>query len=343
MNIGELFIELGFKADTMKLKEFMHAVGELNMSSIAGAVGLGGLYEATKRIMDIADKTAMSIFGYTQVTGLSGKQMQQFSNYAKEMGMSAEDAEGSLKNLQMTMFNVKIGQANPRPFALTGMDPNEKDPIKSLQQLQDYVKATKELDPAIHRWIVNDLGVSESMLLILKASDRITDSINKQPFATDKEINKIVEYHKVLSKLGTDINLLFVRWGASLTPVIVELDKLAVTMLEILRTGEGWKKLFAEIGHIIAKLSPLLNFLKIADVGLKIAEKSIEKNFKFAFSPATNPSAALAGSSGGTVNNYNFEAAISGVQDPEKASDLVTKKLEKLFSDRFYHEKVQER
>jgi len=341
MNIGELFIELGFKADTMKLKEFMHAVGELNMSSIAGAVGLGSLYEATKKIMEIADKTAMSVFGYTQVTGMSGKQMQQFSNYAKEMGVSAEDAEGSLKNLQMTMFNVKLGRGSAEPFILTGVNPNEKDPIKTMQQLQDFIKTHDTLDPAIHRMLVSEMGISENMLQVLKTSDRITDSINKQPFATDKEIKKILEYHKALSDLGTHINLLFTRWGASLVPVVKHLDSLASKMLEILRTGEGWKSLFTEIEQIFQKMMPLVGALKLIGAGLKIAEKNIEKNFKFIMSAPTPPSVALAGAGNTTTNQ--FDISVSGVQDPEKASELVSRKLEKLFSDRFYHEKVQER
>ena len=310
MELGELFITLGFHADTLKLKEFMHAVGELNMSSIAGAVGLGTLYEATKKIMEAADKTAMSVFRYTQVTGKSGKEMQQFSNYAKEIGLSADEAQGALDGLSKTLFKVKMGQASPMPFVLAGMNPSEKDPIKSLQQLQDYIKATKELDPEMHRFITEDLGVADSMLMVLKASGRLTDEIEKQPFASPEELEKIRKYHKALADLGTHINLLFTRWGASLAPALSELDGIAAKMLEISRTGKGWRDLFSEIWQLIQKMMPLLMVLKIADVGLKIADKNIEKNLKFAFSPAVSPSAALAGSGGGTVNNYNFDAGI---------------------------------
>ena len=341
MNLFELFVEVGFKADTIKLKEFMHAVGELNLSSVAGAVGLGTLYEATKKIMEAADKTAMSVFRYTQVTGKSGKEMQQFSNYAKEIGLSADEAQGALDGLSKTLFKVKLGQASPMPFVLAGMNPGEKDPIKSLQQLQDYIKATKELDPEMHRFITEDLGVADSMLMVLKASGRLTDEIEKQPFASPEELEKIHKYRKALADLGTHIDLLFTRWGASLVPVVKHLDSLASKMLEILRTGEGWKSLFTEIEQIFQKMIPLVGALRLIGAGLKIAEKNIEKNFKFIMSAPTPPSVALAGAGNTTTNQ--FDISVSGVQDPEKASDLVTKKLEKLFSDRFYHEKVQER
>ena len=54
MKIGELFVELGFHADTMKLKEFTSALGELSMSSVMSVLGLGTLYESVKKIMGIA-------------------------------------------------------------------------------------------------------------------------------------------------------------------------------------------------------------------------------------------------------------------------------------------------
>jgi hypothetical protein len=156
-----------------------------------------------------------------------------------------------------------------------------------------------------------------------------------------------MEYHKALADLGTNINLLFTRWGASLTPVVVEMNELANDMLEILRTGGGWKKLFSEIWFLIKNSAPTPDHIAKAfgfDIGKirEMGEANIIKNLKFAFSPAVSSSAALAGSSGSNITN-NFNVSTSGVSDPEKASKFTMQSLERVFSNRYRDVGAQKR
>ncbi len=47
---------------------------------------------------------------------------------------------------------------------------------------------------------------------------------------------------------------------------------------------------------------------------------------------------------GSTQNiSHDIDVHVSGVSDPEKASDLVVKKLQRMLTDRYYHQKLQER
>ena len=52
MKIGELFMELGFKADTMKLNEFVKSIGELNMSSVMAGAEVAALADMTKKLLE---------------------------------------------------------------------------------------------------------------------------------------------------------------------------------------------------------------------------------------------------------------------------------------------------
>ena len=60
MKIGELFVELLFKSDNMKLKEFVNTIGELDLKSVSSAFGLSKLYDITKKIMEVG-KEALSL------------------------------------------------------------------------------------------------------------------------------------------------------------------------------------------------------------------------------------------------------------------------------------------
>lgn len=61
MKLGELFFELGFKSDHMKLKDFGKAVSELNMSSILSAGSFGAMIHGAKELISMADEMAHGV------------------------------------------------------------------------------------------------------------------------------------------------------------------------------------------------------------------------------------------------------------------------------------------
>ncbi len=375
MTIGELFITLGFKADTMKLTDFMRAVGELNMASIAGALGLGTLYEATSKIMNIADSTAMSIFGFTQVTGMSGKQMQQFSSVAEQLGASAQDAQGSLKSLQMAMLQVQLGRGNMEPFILAGIDPTkERNVFAVMDKIQRFLKDPTIAD-GVKRMVTAEFGLSESMIQVLKSSDSLTKSMQDQVYVGMDQVNRIREYHKELFSMTQEWKKGLVSMGADLAPILEGWFKIGTFIEHALNSAKGFVPLFTAlailglaIGGIIAPWIAILTGIAVV-VGLianywgsinswinnitskienftKPVMDFLSKGANFAWGWTDKmlpPNLALAGA-GSTQNiSHDIDVHVSGVSDPEKASDLVVKKLQRMLTDRYYHQKLQER
>lgn len=348
MELGELFITLGFHADTIKLKEFMHAVGELNMSSIAGAVGLGSLYEATRKIMNIADQSAMSIWGFSQTTGISQKQTQQFSGVVEDLGGSADEAKSSLDGLQKAMLAVQLGNGNAKPFVLLGLNPGEKDPFVILTKLQDFLKFSNVKD-SFKQMIVAELGMSQGLIPILKNIENLAQAMDKVRIAEEQQILTMVRFHQVNAKMGRELKLIWIDLATIFEPAIETIEHLITLIIELMDNVFGMKKSLA--GSVGTGINEFVNWLlpfAPKDMAAKIGD-SIFKPFEtYSGMPIEGTSWATknlvpSSASGNTVVNHNFDISVSGVQDPEKASELVTKKLEKLFSDRFYHEKVQER
>lgn len=348
MTIGELFIELGFKADTMKLNDFMKSVAQLNMASIASALGLGVMYEATAKIMNMADAAAMSMFGFGESTGMSARQMQQFSNVSEQLGANAGDAQASLKNLQMAMINVKLGRGNIEPFILAGIDPTkERDVFSVLEKIQRFVN-DPNIDAGIKRMVVAEFGLSESMIQVLKNSGDIREAMAQQRVAADEQVDTMVRFHQINSKLGQEFKLLWVDIGSLIEPIIEAIERLVSLITHLLDNILGGRKnLVASVGTFAKEtINTLFPFLpknlpeKVGDWLNPFKGKSLDDIFSIYGLLPHIP--ALAGEGATHITN-DIKVEVSGVSDPEKASDLAVKKFSKMLTDTYYHRETQSR
>jgi hypothetical protein len=311
MTVGELFITLGFKADTMKLKDFMNAVGELNMRSVMSAVGLGTLYEATAKIMGIADQAGMSVWNFAETTGISGKSMTQFAYYAEQMGSSVEDAQASLKNLQMAMFNVSIGRGNMEPFILTGIDPTKvKDQFEVLQKIGEFLRGPAS--DAVKRMVVAEFGLSESMIPVLKNTQSLNQALKGMGYIYDTEIKKVREFHQANKELGQSLQQLAMFGAKLLTPTVNALQKIASGAAHIARREGGWGEFFGGL----ARMSPLANVAGL--VGAGVASHVVN-------------------------NNQKIDINISETSNPVKIGEAVYRKLTEVLTDTYYHQSTQSR
>jgi len=124
LGIGELFVELFFKADQVKLGDFMHSLTELNMASVMTTLGLGAMYEMVSKIMTSADTTALSINNLSAQTGISRQEIQKWSEWTDQAGASADLAKQSFATLAEEKAKLMIGQGHPNAWMYWfGFDP----------------------------------------------------------------------------------------------------------------------------------------------------------------------------------------------------------------------------
>lgn len=202
MKIGELFVQLGFKGDNSKLKDFISGMGELNMSSVLATLGVGAVGTAFVTLAEKAAKAGQELRNYQLQTGQSAKDMQQWSMVAEQMGVDAGTAEASFRALQKAITQVKFGQGNIAPFQMLGVDPRNK-PMKEV--MADIHDAIKRLDPATASMILQMMGVDESMLNVLQASDELYASIEKQLYVTDQQIKSLAQLNRSYIEYGQTI------------------------------------------------------------------------------------------------------------------------------------------
>ena len=324
MTIGELFIELGFKADTMKLHDFMTAVGELNMASIASALGLGVLYEATHKIMNIADQTATSIWDFSKITGVSTKDTQAFANAIEKVSGTADEARSSLKNLRSDMAKVAIGEGNLRPFAMMGItvDP-DSDPIEVMKKIQNFLKTTS-MKPVYADMLAAEAGLSEGTIIALRNMEDLTSAMKEQEIIGEQQINTMHEFHQLNKSLQQSFATIWTDIGSLIEPVIKEIASLL--------------HIFTSFIHSLSTSKNMLDpYIKFAEnIGAWI------NPFKGDWSGVVN-SVKLAGVGGSSTTSNDIDIHISGVTTPAEVAAEVGRKLQKMLTDRFYHQPNQER
>jgi len=278
-SIGSLFVQLGFKSDKTKLNDFIKSIGELDMRSIVAGLGLKGIQEAIEKIMGSASGAAkdMTIFG--KATGLSTKKMQQFGNFAEQMGVSSDEAMSSVKGLQDSLTKIRMGEGNIRPFALLGVSVT-KDVWSTLDQLHK-----KMLDPripdAIKKTMIAEMGLSESMMAVLKASDAEWDSIKDQMYMTESQIAGVHRYNKAIAKFVQAWKQGLQDVAAFLAPMIERATELVTQFFLLFHHSQKFREQLLKwsplIAGIMMRLNPVLGAVMAIGSGFAIWHKWGEK------------------------------------------------------------------
>lgn len=268
-SIGSLFVQLGFKADKTKLNDFIKSIGELDMRSIVAGLGLKGIQETIEKIMDSASGAAKDMNNFGKATGLSTQKMQQFGNFAEQMGVSADDAQSSVKGLQDSLTKIRMGEGNIRPFALLGVSVT-KDVWKTLDDIHK-----KMLDPripdAIKKTMLQEMGLSESMMTVLKSSDAQWATIKDQMFMTDSQIEGVQKYNAAMAKLSQVIRMNLQDLAADLAPVIVKATELVSQFFHAAHTSKEFrdhlKMAGVAIGAVIIAFNPIIGIVAAVIAG----------------------------------------------------------------------------
>ena len=223
MTAGELIVELGFKSDNVKLKDFIHSLGELNLSSIAAALGVGGLFNVMQKVMTSSIETAKGISHFGHETGISTDKMQKFVKFAEQMGVSSSDAESSLRGLQQKIFDVQMGKDQGRGFLLTNISPYQ-DTLDVVQQLYDRFndkefmnqfglsigkggQSMKELQADFKRMIASDFNLTTSMLNLFDVNRDVWDSMDKIGVLSAGQIKDLMELNKQWVMIKQNVTL----------------------------------------------------------------------------------------------------------------------------------------
>lgn len=167
MTIGELIVTLGFKADTVKLKDFAKEIGQLPVDVALGLAAMVGLEYELAQVTRQALEAAASFQNFTAQTGLSAQELQKWQIVAVQANVSAEAVASSVTNLQRQLAEISLGRGNVSPYQLLGIDPHQ-DAFGVLKQLRGAIQG---LNPAMATNLISQMGIDPSMIHVLQLSN----------------------------------------------------------------------------------------------------------------------------------------------------------------------------
>lgn len=266
MKIAELFAEVGFKFDSLKLKELSSLISNLNVSSMVSTASLGKLAAEIGKTMEAASKTSIAMLQLKEATGLDPLRLQQLDVYFQQFGAQAGEAQSALYNLNKLRLSVLQGNGNPQPFILTGLSPTT-DTLKLLDQiherfsdptfLQNWAKSfatsAKSLEEMRAAWkdmIANQFGIPTSMLRGLDQSNEKWKEQLKILGLIDSDLQKGADLHAAWVMAAHDLSISFQKLSLDLAPIVIALANLldkTVRLIDTIGTKTGAFEKIADV------------------------------------------------------------------------------------------------
>lgn len=328
MKIGELFVQLGFEADTMKLKDFVRSIGDLNMSSIMATGAWGEFANITKTLLEGTAGLAQEMRFFSTETGLSAQKMQSWSQLARQLGIEGDVVAQTLKHLQTSKQQTMIGNVDQslmqaynllNIYGEAGVDISQD----YFTQLENIRKGLFNINPEMRRTITNLAGMSDQMIDFLLMEEKDWATRDKQPVIRTTDIERMKEMNMEWVKLTQQMTILGNQFAVEIAPVIISTTKALVDLLKEIRSfvnQDLFKKIMGglntvgQIGLIPGRL----------EMGLLTGNP---KYFQDIMNWGKTPAAV--------TNNNNVNFNIQG-DNPREIADQVNKSIKDILSDTHY-------
>lgn len=238
MKIGELFVQLGVKADTFTVKDFVHAVSEIPFSVAAAVTSLTGMsfgfMELVKNSLDLSNNLSM----FRAETGLSTEELQRWTGVAKQMGMSGDAVQQSVMGITNAMAQLRLGHMD-QGFMLAmgqlGVNLNGKN---AFQLLREIGEKTKNMDPNVASALLQSVHVNPEMMRIFQLSGGQFNRMAKSGVVMNEgDMRAMQDFQIALGKFELTIEKSFVPALTSIEPYMKDLAEVLSDVVELIGRG----------------------------------------------------------------------------------------------------------
>lgn len=224
MSIGELFVQLGVKADTFTVKDFARAVGNLPFSIASAIAALTGMEVGFMGLTGMALDMANGLNLFSAETGLSTDELQRWQQAADKVGISGNAVTASIKGIQNAVVQAtRYGAEGPAMafgrLGITGI--REKTPFEILREMQSRYKA---MGPGEFGAAARGLGVSDEMMKLFARGD-LNRLLAAKPAMGPGDLKALAEFQAELAAFTLEVKTDFVPILRQLTPVMGDLAK----------------------------------------------------------------------------------------------------------------------
>lgn len=241
MILDELKIRLGFEADTFKVKDFVHSIGEIPTSvaaAITSLAGVGlGFIDLTRNALDMSNSLGV----FRAETGLSTNELQRWQAVAKGVGLSGDVVSQSVMGIANALAQIRLGHGADAmlAFGRLGVNFRGKSPFEILSELGAN---NRGLDPNMRRTLMGSLGVSPEMLRIFSLpQSQFKRMASMAPIMTEDEMASMQDLQQELARFGMQVEKSFIPALQKIEPYLGDLAKALTMFVEMFgETAAYW-------------------------------------------------------------------------------------------------------
>lgn len=255
MNVGELFVSLGFDVDNQKLKDFQTDLNNGLASMLKlGAAATGSLW-AFERLTVKFSENSLQLQQFNALTGESIEELQKWQAAATLSNplLSIDQVTASVQNLSKAISDSAMGRGNAGGIfsMITGESIAGKSPFEVLEEIR------KHYDDAVSRWpngqqsvnnMIAELGIDPGMLNSLRLTREEFDKLASNRILAQGSIEKLSEFRKQINEIVFDLQLWSEIQFSELIPGIKEgYDNIKPILLELKENIAGAIDLFRKL------------------------------------------------------------------------------------------------
>lgn len=237
MKIADFFVGLGFDVDgTPELKELDKGLNKLAGNAAQLLAVFASMTAAMGIMLNQTLDLAQGFNLFEKSTGLSANELKRWQYVAGQIGVEGKEVEQSIKAIQQARADIMMGSGNVAPWQLLGISPDE-DPFQVLRNIRERIK---DLDPAVGRSILGQMGVGENMFAMLRLSNNEFDELEKKFQLTRENTENLNKTNREWAKFKFEISAVRDRIVAELIPALDPVIKLLRNVVKLMANFGEW-------------------------------------------------------------------------------------------------------
>jgi hypothetical protein len=221
MQLGELFMALGFDVDDAKLDSFSKKIDGLKTSMIITTAKVSGALWAIDAFVSGSIRSSAALANFNNQTELSTQKLQKWQAVAQmtNLAASAEEVLGSIKAVQDNLTQISLGGGNRTPFVLLGIDTQGKDAFDVLEQVRTRIKGLNR-NTALN--LLQQMGISPNMLETLQLTREEFSKMGGEFVRTGKTTETILRLGGAINVLKMNLSLWKDEFVSYVTPALLK-------------------------------------------------------------------------------------------------------------------------
>ena len=242
--IADIYGEVTWKFDQVKLRDIAKYIGDLNLASVLSATSLMGLGLEIKNLIDQTGQLAISLATIHSTTGIDKTFLQKFENASFELNSTKEAADSLITSFSKMKAQLNLpGGTVPVGLRMLGFTKADFEGTLEENMKMVWTRLSKSKPPANASQAIKEQW--QGLLSQLAASFNVTSEqfmamskpefeakFNASPYLNESELKDNIDAVTAWKTAVVDLNTDLQKLVTTLTPALTILTKAVDTMVK---------------------------------------------------------------------------------------------------------------